>query len=117
MKKLTKNAIIFASGALVGAILYKSHMNNLKCDIEEECPVSEPTFETLRDAMKAFSELRDLLSEYGVITESDFYKICEMKDSTNGIGNMYGWTILDTARIDERGDKYTIVMPRKEKLS
>lgn len=117
MKKLTKNAIIFASGALVGAILYKSHMMNelekFKEETETGIRACKPEFTSRLDAEEALRDLNDLIFDYGLVTESDFYKICGVKDHNLFTCHKYGWVDIKDAKIVKLGkDNYTIIMPK-----
>lgn len=71
--------------------------------------------ETKHDAIIVYSELRQILKDYGCVSLADYYDLLGLR--CNWSDNKYGWKSLDGSKILRNKDNtYSIVMPKMRKL-
>lgn len=62
------------------------------------------------DAVRALASMYELLSEYGVVRVSDLYHASGLNAEYSD--HKYGWTDIDSAKIEKVKDGYIIRMPK-----
>lgn len=67
-------------------------------------------FEYRGDAEMTLAQLRDIVREYKLATVQDLYEIARLDIPYTA--NRYGWTNLDNAYVERRGDGYIIKLPK-----
>lgn len=127
MHKYIKNAIIFASGMLLGLVsdrisflvythrkkkysykpyrYYGSYQSHVSDDYKNII------FETRSSAEFALGDMKDTINLYGVCTISDLYEIAGLKilDYTN---SKYGWFSLVNASVLKCRKGYKLYLPK-----
>lgn len=67
--------------------------------------------ESRGEAQHVINTLRDIIDEYGMASVGDLYEIVGL-DSENYQDHKYGWTSLNTAKVEPTRDGYELRFPR-----
>lgn len=68
-------------------------------------------FDTRGDAEAVLDAMNDIISQYGVVSVSDFYDLARV-DNNNYTMNRYGWTSIAGANAMRVRDGYILKLPR-----
>ena len=79
------------------------------------CRIHEiAVFDTRSDAEKVYSQMLEMVDQYGMITVNDYYELCGLGDKTAYEFNYYGWSkdTVSNMSIVRIGSNYMIDVPR-----
>lgn len=79
------------------------------------CRIHEiAVFDTRSDAEKVYSQMLEMVDQYGMITVNDYYELCGFWDKTAYEFNYYGWSkdTVSNMSIVRIGSNYMIDVPR-----
>lgn len=99
-------------------VSYRGYSDNTSSDRNRDRDAGSPTrfdydrivFNSRSDAIATLDNLCSVISQYGYVTVADLYDMVEMDHPHTAV--KYGWTNLNTARVEGVRDGYVLRLPK-----